>query len=334
PELLPCGGDKVSRIGPAGWVRQALRTPRGRPPLLCAGWADEHGATLDGTAITCIMSSLTHLPGRGYSALSCHPGSHANAAAASGRIQLNLRYLFRAVFRLAATAALMGVAACTPTTETAAQAGKDPARPNILLIISDDIGVDVTSDMTPGLIDGLLRQYGPSGHNHPRYRTTQGRPASTPSLNALAGSGMRFTSAWAQPFCANTRASILSGLYPVRTGVLDYTGHLAQHHHSFVRDLKEKGGYSTAAFGKWHIAGLVQAGAASTGAQYPGMKPKEAGFDVFRGNLNGAPPTYWEYDYHVQDDSTPADQWRTEKAPTRSLPGIPPTTYTAVAKVA
>src|SRR5690606_31833757 len=228
----------------------------------------------------------------------------------------------------------MGAAACTPTSETAAQAGKDPARPNILLIISDDIGVDVASGMTPGLIDGLLRQYGPSGHDHPAYRSIQGRPASTPSLNALAGSGMRFTSAWAQPFCANTRASILSGLYPVRTGVLDYTGHLAQHHHSFVRDLKEKGGYSTAAFGKWHIAGLVQAGAASTGAQYPGMKPKEAGFDVFRGNLNGAPPTYWEYDYHVQDDSTPADQWRTEKAPTRSLPGIPPTTYTAVAKVA
>ena len=93
----------------------------------------------------------------------------------------------------------------------------------------------------------------------------------------------------------------------------------------FVRDLKEKGGYSTAVFGKWHIAGL---------GQYPGMKPKEAGFDLFRGNLHGGLATYFEYDYQIQDDATPPDQWRTEKAPTRSLPGIAPTTYAPVVKAA
>jgi len=235
---------------------------------------------------------------------------------------------------LAALLALLALVSCTPASRTPAHAQTPPQRPNILLIISDDIGVDAASDMSPGLIEGLLQQYGPSGHNHPDYRLIQGRPASTPNLNALASDGMRFMQAWAQPFCANTRASILSGLYPVKTGVLDYTGYLTQNHRSFVRDLKEQGGYSTAAFGKWHIAGLVQAGAAATGTPYPGMKPKEAGFDVFRGNLNGAPPTYWQYAYHVQDESTPADQWRTEEAPVRSLPGIAPSTYTAVAKVA
>ncbi|HUG73843.1 MAG TPA: sulfatase-like hydrolase/transferase, partial [Steroidobacteraceae bacterium] len=167
---------------------------------------------------------------------------------------------------LTALLALLVVAACAPATRAPAQAAAPPQRPNILLIISDDIGVDVTSDMSPGLIEGLLAQYGPSGHNHPDYRQIEGKPASTPTLNALAGGGMRFMQAWAQPFCANTRASILSGLYPVKTGVLDYTGYLTQNHHSFVRDLKEKGGYSTAAFGKWHIAGLVQAGAVATGA--------------------------------------------------------------------
>lgn len=41
------------------------------------------------------------------------------------------------------------------------------ARPNILLIIGDDIGLDATTDIYPGLIDGLLKQYGPSGRNHP-----------------------------------------------------------------------------------------------------------------------------------------------------------------------
>jgi arylsulfatase A-like enzyme len=151
-------------------------------------------------------------------------------------------------------------------------------RPNILLIIGDDIGIDVTSNMYPGLIESLTRQYGPSGHNHPDYKMINGRPASTPVLDTLAKGGIRFTQAWTQPFCTPTRSSLLTGLFSAKTGVLDYNNWLSQNHHSFVRDLKEKGGYSTAVFGKWHIAGLDK---------YPGMKPKEAGFDLFKGNLHG-----------------------------------------------
>jgi arylsulfatase len=204
--------------------------------------------------------------------------------------------------------------------------GNGPSQhPNILLIISDDIGFDATTNMYPGVIDDLVQKYGPSGHNHPDYKLIDGRPASTPTLNALAESGMKFSQAWVNTFCSPTRTSILTGLYSVKTGVLDYMGYLSQNHHSFVRDLKEKGGYSTAAFGKWHIAGL---------GQYPGMKPKEAGFDLFRGNLHGGVQTYWEWDYHIQDGSDPPDQYRTEKAPVRSLPGIAPTTFAPVVKTA
>ncbi len=198
-------------------------------------------------------------------------------------------------------------------------------RPNILLIIGDDIGIDVTTGMYPGMIDDLVKQYGPSGHNHPKYKEIDGRPASTPSLDTLAKGGMRFSHAWAQPFCSPTRTSLITGLYSAKTGVIDPLGWLSQNHHSFVKDLKEKGGYSTAVFGKWHIAGLFE---------YPGMKPKEAGFDLFQGNLHGGVATYYEWDYQVQDDSTPPDQWRTEKAPVRSLPGIKPTTYAPVVKTA
>jgi arylsulfatase A-like enzyme len=200
-----------------------------------------------------------------------------------------------------------------------------PSRPNIMLIIGDDIGVDAVSDMYPGMIDSLLKQYGPSGHNHPKYQEIKGRPASTPSLNALSKAGMRFTQAWVQPFCANTRASIITGLYPARMGVIDYNGWLDQKHHSFVRDLKDKGGYATAVFGKYHIAGLNV---------YPGMKAKEAGFEIYRGNMTGAVATYWEWDYHVQDETSPADQFRTEKAPTRSMPGVAPTSYAPVVTAA
>jgi arylsulfatase A-like enzyme len=207
---------------------------------------------------------------------------------------------------------------------TASTAQEQP-RPNILLIISDDIGLDVTTTMYPGLIDRLVEQYGPSGLKHPDYTQISGRPASTPNLDALARQGVSFTNAWVQPFCSPTRASILTGLFAAKTHVLDYTHYVTHSHHSFVNDLKTKGGYSTAVFGKWHMAGL---------GQYPGMRPKEAGFDLFLGNLHGGLATYWDYDYHVQDETTPPDQWRTEKPPARSLPGIAPTTYAPVVKVA
>jgi arylsulfatase A-like enzyme len=222
------------------------------------------------------------------------------------------------------SAVLLTTGLVTMAPAQAAQASQ-ARRPNILLIISDDIGMDASSDMYPGLIDSLARQYGPAGLNHPQQQQVVGRPASTPNLNALSQAGMRFTQAWANPFCSATRAAILAGLYAVKTEVLDYTRHLTQSHHSFARDLKEKGGYSTAIFGKWHIAGL---------GQYPGMKPKEAGFDLFRGNLHGGVATYWQWDYHVQDAASAPGEWRQEPAPTRSLPGIAPTTYAAVVKTA
>ncbi len=223
------------------------------------------------------------------------------------------------------TALTIGSASMYAAQNPGKTAGSERPRPNILLIIGDDIGLDATSDMYPGLIDGLVKQYGPSGRNHPDYKMIHGRPASTPALNSLARAGMRFPQAWVNTFCSPTRTSMLTGLFSVKTGVLDYMGYLSHAHHSFVRDLKEKGGYSTAIFGKWHIAGL---------GQYPGMKPKEAGFDLFRGNLHGGVQTYYEWDYHIQDSTDPPDQYRTEKAPVRSLPGIAPTSYAAVVKTA
>ncbi|MXO88128.1 sulfatase-like hydrolase/transferase [Alteraurantiacibacter aestuarii] len=202
-----------------------------------------------------------------------------------------------------------------------------PRRPNILLIISDDVGLDVTPGMVPGLMEQLIAQYGPEGHDHPDYQAINGHPASTPVLDQLADDGMVFTDAWAQPFCSPTRASLLTGLFAGRTHVQTYADALSQNHDSFVRTLADRGGYSTAVFGKWHMAGLP-----AEGGDYPGMKPKEAGFQLFRGNMHAALPSFWDYPLHVQDAGTPAGQWRTEEAPVASLPGIAPSTYAAVAK--
>jgi len=197
--------------------------------------------------------------------------------------------------------------------------------PNILFVVMDDIGMDTSSQMHPGLIEELTTQYGPQGHNHPFYGRIAGRPASTPTLNTLAQQGLTFTQTWVQPYCSPTRASILTGLYAAKTQVLDYSDSLSQNHETVARILRDEAGYSTAIFGKWHVSGL---------GFYPGMKPKQAGFDLFLGNLNGAINRYWNYDYQIQDETTPPNQWLTETAPTRSLPGIAPTTYAPVVKVA
>jgi arylsulfatase A-like enzyme len=182
--------------------------------------------------------------------------------------------------------------------------------------------------MYPGLIDDLVDKYGPSGHNHPNFKKIDGRPASTPVLDRFAKQGMRFGNVWAHPFCSPTRAGIISGLYAAKTKVTTYADALSSKHTTFVQKLKDAG-YSTAVFGKWHMAGLP-----GKPVDYPGMKPKQAGFDLFKGNLHAAITTYWEYDYQVQDDETPADKWRAETPPKKSLPGIAPTTFAPVVKVA
>ncbi len=226
--------------------------------------------------------------------------------------------LIRSIALIAAGCA--GLCPMAPAAERSAA-----SHPNILLIIGDDFGVDVTSDMYPGLIDGLVRQYGPSGLKHANYQAIKGRQAITPVLDNLARQGMTFSNTWAEPFCSPTRASILTGLFSAKTGVLTYAEPLGTHHLSFVQKLKDEAGYSTAIFGKWHMAGL---------GAYPGMKPRQAGFDLFKGNLSAAINTYWNYEYQIQDAATPADKWRNEQPPTRSLPGIAATTYAPVVKAA
>src|SRR5829696_4933757 len=91
----------------------------------------------------------------------------------------------------AATIAIAGGAftASAPTAQT-------DARPNIIVILVDDMG---WSDI------------GPYGGEIP-----------TPNLDALAARGVRFTQFYSTPRCSPTRASLLTGLYPHQAGM----GHL------------------------------------------------------------------------------------------------------------
>ena len=122
----------------------------------------------------------------------------------------------------------------------------------------------------------------------------------TPNVDRLAAGGMRFTSAYAAcPVCSPTRASILTGRYPVRCGITDYINpgggnqpekwrrktkllpapyedRLAHEELTIAEILSERG-YATFFAGKWHLGP-------------EGFWPEDQGFDENQGgNERGAP---------------------------------------------
>jgi arylsulfatase A-like enzyme len=89
----------------------------------------------------------------------------------------------------------------------------------------------------------------------------------TPHIDSIAASGMRFTAGYAAcPVCSPTRASILTGKYPQRTGITDFIGgkrdgkllpapnrdHLALEELTLAERLRQEG-YATFFAGKWHL---------------------------------------------------------------------------------
>ena len=108
-------------------------------------------------------------------------------------------------------------------------ADKD-TRPNILLIMTDDQG------------------YGDLGfHGNPQIRT--------PNLDRFARESVRLKSFYVSPVCSPTRASLLTGRYNYRTGVVDtYAGRsLMQSGETTLAEVLAAAGYRTGIFGKWHL---------------------------------------------------------------------------------
>ena len=118
-------------------------------------------------------------------------------------------------------------------------------KPNIVFFLADDIGfMDI-------------------GANNPRtfYET--------PNIDRLAASGMRFTEGHSScPVCSPSRASLMTGKYPPRTGVTDYISqgrytqgkltaapnqdHIALEEVTIAERLRASG-YATFLAGKWHL---------------------------------------------------------------------------------
>ncbi len=121
-------------------------------------------------------------------------------------------------------------------------------RPDILLIMSDDMGY---SDL--GCFGGEIR---------------------TPNLDSLAKGGLRFTNFYSENMCWVSRASLLTGVYH-RTSLKD--GHLHPRCPTLPEALRSAG-YTTLMSGKWHLAG-------KNGKT---VYPNDRGFDNFYGILGGA----------------------------------------------
>jgi arylsulfatase len=103
----------------------------------------------------------------------------------------------------------------------------------------------------------------------------------TPRIDALAKQGVRFTNYNVESQCTPTRAAILSGRYPIRSGTytVPWPGQgqmgLAPWEYT-IAELLSDAGYATALYGKWHVGNT------------PGRTPSDQGFDEWWGILNSS----------------------------------------------
>lgn len=153
---------------------------------------------------------------------------------------------------------LLGGIALAPTLMGAA------SRPNIVFILCDDLG------------------YGDLGcQGHPSIRT--------PHLDRLASEGLQLSSCYASaPVCSSSRAGLMTGRTPNRTGVYDWIpdGH-SMHLPSTeltVATLLQRAGYATAHAGKWHLNGTFN----QAGQPQPG----DHGFQHWFATQNNAAPSH------------------------------------------
>lgn len=140
------------------------------------------------------------------------------------------------------------------------------AKPNILIILADDLGY----------------------HDVSYYGTSD---IQTPHIDQLCKAGMRFDNFYANSsVCSPSRASIMSGDYPEMVGVPGLIRNKPEDNFGYLLpgvqllpDLLKSADYKTALIGKWNL-----------GLESPNL-PNEKGFDYFHGWLDDMMEDYWKH---------------------------------------
>lgn len=162
-----------------------------------------------------------------------------------------------------------------PLREVGAAPAGEAARPNVVLIVTDDMG------------------FADVGFNG-------SKDIKTPNIDGLAASGVRLDQWYVQAICSPTRAALMTGRYPMRQGlqvgvIRPWANYgLPLEERTLAQALKEAG-YETAITGKWHL-----------GHFQPEYLPTRRGFDHQYGHYNGQ-IEYFEhtreggFDWHRND---------------------------------
>lgn len=123
--------------------------------------------------------------------------------------------------------AALGVSVLASLLPAGAQEKPAAQKPNIILILSDDVGL------------------GDIG--------CCGGPFKTPQIDSLAKGGTRFEYCYSTPLCGPSRCQLLTGRYPFRTGLINNNSHNAIQpgHEIMIPTVLKAAGYVTASVGKW-----------------------------------------------------------------------------------
>lgn len=144
-------------------------------------------------------------------------------------------------------------------------------RPNILVLLADDLGYSDTSPF--------------------------GGEMSTPNLQKISDNGLRFKNFYVTPRCSDTRANLLSGLQSHQVGLPNLAADttLLTKNNVFIPELLKASGYNTYMSGKWHLGSTTNFGTIAADGANP-RDPRVRGFDDMWGFTEG----------HSQDNFNPA----------------------------
>ena len=162
-------------------------------------------------------------------------------------------------------------------TEIITENPSEITKPNILLVIADDMGLDAS----PGYEIGSIKPY-------------------MPNLVKLAANGITFNNVWSNPTCSPTRATILTGKYGINNGVLEVNNTLSATETSIQTyiDTNLNSEYASAVIGKWHLSNNKN-------------HPESMGIEYYAGFLSGEMTDYWNWKFTENGTQTISTTYNT-----------------------